>query len=101
MVGNRRVAAGAAVFCLLNAANRDPDRFVDPDRFDVMRANKKHLAFGGGVHFCLGASLATLQIEIALTALLRRYPGARLARERIEWRSGLYRGPMRVPVVVD
>jgi pimeloyl-[acyl-carrier protein] synthase len=98
-VGNRRVAAGAAVFCLLNAANRDPERFPDPDSFDIMRVDKKHLAFGGGVHSCLGASLARLQIEIVLNALLRRYPGLRLASERIEWRSGLYRGPIRVQVL--
>lgn len=99
VVGKRRVAAGAAVFCLLNAANRDPERFVDPDRFDLMRMDKKHLAFGGGVHYCLGARLAQLQIDIALRALLRRYPLLRLGTERIEWRAGLYRGPLRVPVV--
>ena len=99
IVGGRRLTEGATVFCLLNAANRDPQRFPDPDRFDVMRADQKHLAFGGGVHLCLGASLARLQIEIALTALLRRYPRLRLGTDKIEWRSGLYRGPLRVPVV--
>lgn len=99
IVGNRRLAAGAAVFCLLNSANRDAERFPDPDRFDITRADKKHLAFGGGVHSCLGAPLARLQIEIALSALLRRYPGLRLGTERIEWRSGLYRGPRRVQVL--
>lgn len=101
IVGNRKLAGGAAVFCLLNAANRDPERFPDPDRFDIMRTNKKHLAFGGGVHVCLGASLARLQIAIALRALLRRYPRLRLGTEKIEWRSGLYRGPIRVPVVTS
>ena len=101
IVGNRNLAAGAAVFCLLNAANRDPEYFPDPDRFDIMRTDKKHLAFGGGVHFCLGAPLARLQIEIVLGALLRRYPRLRLGTEKIEWRSGLYRGPIRVPVVTD
>lgn len=101
VVGNRKLAAGAAVFCLLNAANRDPERFPHPDRFDIMRTDKKHLAFGGGVHSCLGAPLARLQIEIALSALLRRYPRLRLGTERIEWRSGLYRGPVRVLVVTD
>jgi cytochrome P450 len=99
IVGNRKVAAGATVFCLLNAANRDPERFPDPDRFDIIRSDKNHLAFGGGVHFCLGARLARLQIEIALSALLRRYPRLRLGTDQIEWRSGLYRGPIRVPVV--
>ena len=101
MVGNRRLAEGAAVFCLLNAANRDPERFPDPDRFDIMRSDKKHLAFGGGVHTCLGAPLARMQIGIALAALLRRYPGLRLGTGKIEWRSGMYRGPLRVQVVGD
>jgi cytochrome P450 len=99
IVGNRKIAAGATVFCLLNAANRDPKRFPDPDRFDITRTDKKHLAFGGGIHFCLGAHLARLQIEVALSALLRRYPRLRLETEKIEWHAGLYRGPIRVPVI--
>jgi cytochrome P450 len=97
-VGNRNLVAGAPVFCLLNAANRDPSRFPDPDQFDIHRGDKKHLAFGGGSHTCLGAHLARMQIATALGALARRYPQLRLAGEKIEWRSGLYRGPVRVPV---
>jgi cytochrome P450 len=98
-VGKRTIAAGAPVFCLLNAANRDPSRFPDPDRFDLQRSDKKHLAFGGGVHTCLGAHLARMQIAAALGALVRRYPQLRLGPGRIEWRAGLYRGPLRVSVL--
>ena len=62
----RKVAAGEPVTCLLNAANRDPERFPEPDRLDVRRADKDHLAFGGGIHFCLGATLARLETEVVL-----------------------------------
>src|SRR5262249_50873323 len=97
VIGGRRIAAGATVYCLLNAANRGPARVSDPDRFDSQRADKRHLAFGGGVHRCLGMVLAQMQIRTALSELLRRYPAMALDGTRIEWHGGLYRGPMRVP----
>jgi cytochrome P450 len=96
----RKVAAGEPVTCLLNAANRDPERFPEPDRLDIRRADKDHLAFGGGVHFCLGATLARLETEIVLGSLLRRHPGLHLVTEELEWRESItYRGPVAVRVI--
>ncbi|WP_189082231.1 cytochrome P450 [Mangrovihabitans endophyticus] len=78
------VAAGAEMILLLGAANRDPDRFAEPDRFDPDRPQNAPLSFGAGAHYCLGAPLARLEAQIALPAVLRRFPGLRLAggRER-------------------
>ena len=68
------IAAGTPVTVLLGAANRDPRVFPDPDALDVGRNAEGHLAFLHGPHFCLGAALARLETEIALTAVLRRWP---------------------------
>ena len=74
-----RIPAGDTVQCLLGAANRDPEVFADPDRYDLTRANlDRHIAFGTGRHFCLGAALARLETRVALGALLDRLPGLRL-----------------------
>jgi cytochrome P450 len=72
------------MICLLNAANRDPEHFLEPDRFEMRRADKRHVAFGGGAHTCLGMHLARLQIALALSALVRRYPRLRLGTQRVE-----------------
>jgi hypothetical protein len=98
-IDGRKVAAGEPVTCLLNAANRDPERFPEPDRLDLRRADKDHLTFGGGIHFCLGATLARLETEVVLGSLVQRYPGLRLAAEEMEWRESItYRGPVTVAV---
>ncbi len=73
-IDGRRVRKGEIVAVLLGAANRDPARFVDPDRLDLGRADNPHLSFSHGVHFCLGAALARLETQIAIQALLRRFP---------------------------
>jgi 6-deoxyerythronolide B hydroxylase len=95
------IPAGSVVVAMLGGANRDPDRFDEADRFDVGREENPHLAFGHGIHFCLGAPLARMEAEIALGALLRRFPDMELAcdRKEIPWRpSALLRGPAELPV---
>jgi cytochrome P450 len=77
--GGTTIAAGDVVVVLLAAANRDPDRFADPDTFDVGRVDNEPLTFGGGLHHCLGNALARLETEIAIATLLRRCPALRRA----------------------
>ena len=77
----KRISPGQRVLCLLGAANRDPGPFPDPDRLDVGRSASNHLAFGRGVHYCLGAPLARLEGRVAFEALLPRLGGLRLAEE--------------------
>jgi cytochrome P450 len=72
-------------FQFVNAANRDDKYFPDPDRFDIRRANNRHLAFGQGVHFCIGAPLARLEGPIAIATVLRRMPNLRLASDVADW----------------
>jgi cytochrome P450 len=87
------------VAVVLAAANRDPAHFPEPDRFDVGRLDNQHLAFGHGQHFCLGSQLARLEAEVALGALLRRFPDFSGEPEPPAWRrSMIIRGPESVPL---
>jgi cytochrome P450 len=87
-LGGRTIERGEPVIAILGAANRDPARFPEPGTFDLDRQDNKHVAFGRGSHYCLGAPLARLETEIALATLLRRLPGLRLAGDAndVEWR---------------
>jgi cytochrome P450 len=95
------VEPGRIVFTLLGAANRDPALFDEPDRLRLDRANaSKHLAFGAGIHYCLGASLAKLEAGVALTRLIRRFPTIEPAGEPV-WRGRTtIRGLDRLPLSV-
>jgi len=98
-VGDRTILAGSVVLGLLGAANRDPDQFPEPDRLDLGRRDNRHLAFGWGIHFCLGAPLARLEGQLAFATLLRRLPRLALATERVEWRqTATLRGLEALPV---
>jgi cytochrome P450 len=98
-VAGHRIPAGALVVLLLGAANRDPARFADPDRFDILRRDLGHLAFGAGVHACLGAFLARLETQVAVGTLLRRWPTLALATDRPAWRhTQTLRGLAALPV---
>ena len=93
------IRAGDRVFALLNAANRDPQVFADPERFDVARGDSRHLSFGFGIHFCLGAPLARLEGQIAVKALVERLPDLTLAIDEPEWSdSFVLRGVKALPV---
>jgi cytochrome P450 len=90
-VNGLRFAKGAVVIACIGAANRDPSEFAQPDSFDPARKVKRHLAFGHGIHFCIGAALARLQAEILLRAMLRRYRGIRCC-DGIRIESSVVRG---------
>lgn len=95
------IRAGTAVAIGLGAANRDPEQFPDPDQLDIRRPDNRQLAFGAGVHFCLGAALARLEGQIGIGTVLRRFPGLRLAEEHPPWRNaGTLRGLERLPVLL-
>jgi cytochrome P450 len=86
-IGGKRVKAGDWVFAFLAAGNRDPAVFAAPDRLDIGRSNIRPLSFGGGLHFCIGAQLARLEAEIAITTLVRRLPTLRIHdMEHPKWR---------------
>jgi len=84
------IRAGEAVLASPGAANRDPDVFADPNTLDVTRQNIVHFGFGHGAHFCIGAHLARLEMQVALAALLARFPDLRLAvpDDEVEWKDG-------------
>ena len=101
-LGGKQIRAGQFVVLLLGAANRDPAQFSDPDRLDVTRDEDRHLAFGLGIHFCLGAPLARLEAQIAFAGLLQRFPRLQLAggaEWQAEWHENFFfRGLTSLPV---
>ena len=102
--GGCPVKPGQAMTVWLRAANRDPETFEDPHRFDVSRKHRPHVAFGGGSHICIGAPLARLEAQVALVRLFERFPTLRLADPDAspEWRTlPFFRGLERLEVAVQ
>jgi cytochrome P450 PksS len=101
-VGGVTVRAGEVVLTAIASANRDPERFAAPEELDICRQNNRHLAFGKGIHSCLGAALARLEGQIAINILVQRLPNLRLAvrPEELKWRPGgiFLRGLAALPV---
>ncbi|MBA5226170.1 MULTISPECIES: cytochrome P450 family protein [Streptomyces] len=100
-LGGQDIAPGEAVLVVLAAADRDPERFAEPDVLDLTRRDNQHLGYGHGIHYCLGAPLARLEGRTALATLLTRLPDLRLAVDSTElrWRGGLImRGLRTLPV---
>jgi pimeloyl-[acyl-carrier protein] synthase len=95
------IAKGEDVVAIVGAANRDPAQFPDPDRLDLSRAENRHIAFGGGIHFCLGAHLARLEGRVAIGEMVRRFPHMELATDDIDWRETItLRGLKSLPVAI-
>ena len=101
-IGDKAISAGQEVIMLLGAANHDPAQFSAPDQLNLTRPENRHLAFGLGIHFCLGAPLARVEGEIAFSTLVRRFPGLHLETDTVEWQpSVVFRGPKQLPIVLS
>ena len=83
---------------MLGAGNRDPDRFDDPNSFDITRSDITHLSFGGGSHYCLGNQFARMEGRAAIGGFLDRVPKIRLIEERMEWSNSFFRVLAKLPV---
>jgi pimeloyl-[acyl-carrier protein] synthase len=98
-IGGKKIAKDSVVVAAIGAANRDPAVFADPERLDVARKDNRHIAFGFGIHFCLGASLARIEGQVAIGTLLRRMPALKLVSDIPEWReSSVLRGLKTLPI---
>ncbi|CAN5655920.1 cytochrome P450 [soil metagenome] len=101
-VGGTVIPAGSAVHLLYGAANRDPKRFADPEKFDILRPDNQHVGWGRGVHSCVGGPLARLEVNIAVETFLRRVENPRLVLDPPPYRvNQVFRGPLHLQVEFD
>ena len=99
VLGGKLISKRQAVIAVMGAANRDPERFAEPDRLDLRRQDNRHVAFAWAAHFCFGAPLARIEGQVALEAVLRRMPELHLAGGPLQWRENLgLRGLTALPV---
>jgi cytochrome P450 len=100
-IGGCPVKAGEMVMLAYGAADRDPAAFADPDRIIIDRAENRHAAFGLGIHRCVGANLARMEIRVAVEEWLGEFPDFTLSPGAVvKWSSGLVRGPLQIPVTI-
>jgi pimeloyl-[acyl-carrier protein] synthase len=98
--GGQAMEEGQIAICILAAANRDPEKFPDPERLDVTRNASDHVGLGDGIHFCLGAPLARAEAQIAIGGLVQRFPGLRLLEEPPWGGTFIIRGPKSLSLSV-
>jgi cytochrome P450 len=99
LLHGQTIRPGERVFAMLNAANRDPRQFANPETLDIARKENRHLAFGQGIHFCIGAPLARMEAKLAITAILQRCPNLALQSMPLNWSNSLVlRGVRSLPV---
>src|SRR5713101_4339599 len=102
ILGGKRIQKRQAVIAVMAAANRDPERFPDPDRLDITRTDNRHVAFGWAAHFCFGAALARIEGQTAFELMLRRFPNWTLDPKPLVWRTNLgLRGLTELPIRFD
>jgi len=89
MVGGKKIQKRQAVIAVFAAANRDPERFPDPDKLDLRRSDNRHVAFAWGAHYCFGAPLARMEGQIAFETMLRRLPHIQFEPQELVWRENL------------
>jgi pimeloyl-[acyl-carrier protein] synthase len=98
-LGGQKIRKKDAVIAVMGAANRDPERFPDPDRLDLARRDNRHLAFGWAAHFCFGAALARIEGQVSFSTILQRMPELALQQVPLQWRTNLgLRGLVALPV---
>src|SRR4029077_1647112 len=96
------IPEGSRIAVLPAAANRDPERFDDPERLDLQRADVKLLSFGAGFHFCVGAALARMEVQEGVGRIVSRFDRLERFDERVDWTpSFLFRGPRTLPLHVS
>jgi cytochrome P450 len=100
-IAGHHIKKGSGISTIVASANRDPEVFDDPDSLDLGRDPCPHLSFSAGIHYCLGAQLARIEGQIALSSVVRRFPKMKLASESLEWRPApILRGLVALPVVL-
>jgi hypothetical protein len=98
-LGGKQIRKGQAIIAVMAAANRDPERFPDPDRLDIARADNRHVAFGYGAHFCFGGPLARVEAQVVFEEMLTRFPRWSLDPVPVVWQANLgIRGLTSLPL---